>query len=112
MSLASAIMLSYSFHRIAETTGPKISSCAIRILFRTSPKTTGVTKNPLERDGSAGRVPPHRRVAPSFFPISMYERTFSICSLETIAPSWVSSFIGSPTLSPLTLATSFPMKLS
>ena len=60
---------------ITDSTGPKISSCAMRMSLRTSVKIVGVMKWPLASSGSAGRWPSSAGVAPSSMPIWMYSST-------------------------------------
>src|SRR4029453_1995143 len=50
------------------TTGPKISSRAMRMSSFTSANTVGSTKNPRASLGSAGRFPPYARRAPPSSP--------------------------------------------
>ena len=54
---------------ITESTGPKISSCAITELLSTFPNTVGSTYQPRTR--SLGRPPPVARVKPSATPLAM-----------------------------------------
>ena len=56
---------------MTETTGPKISSFAIRMSFDTPSKTVGRRYAPSARAGSSGAPPPTTIVAPSAWPISM-----------------------------------------
>ena len=57
-------------HFMTDTTGPKISSRAIRIFGSTLVKTVGSWKKPWAWVPLLRRLPPHASVAPSFFPIS------------------------------------------
>ena len=54
-----------------ETTGPKISSFAIRMSLETPSKTAGMRYAPLASAGSSGAVPPTTSFAPSSRPMSM-----------------------------------------
>jgi hypothetical protein len=54
-----------------ETTGPKISSFAIRMSFVTPSKTVGMRYAPVASAGSSGASPPTTKDAPSPSPISM-----------------------------------------
>jgi hypothetical protein len=54
-----------------ETTGPKISSRAIRMSFDTPSNTVGMRYAPPASAGSVGASPPTTTVAPSPSPISM-----------------------------------------
>ena len=65
----------YKIVRARSLLGPT-SSLAILISSVTSENTVGWMKNPL----SPTRPPPHCRVAPSFFPISIYPRILSNCA--------------------------------
>ena len=68
---ASRIASSSESNGITDTTGPKISSRAIRISFVTPSKTVGMRKAPSASSGSEGGSPPTTTVAPSPIPISM-----------------------------------------
>jgi hypothetical protein len=61
---------SVSGTRISERTGPKISSCAMRMSAATLSKIAGATKKPRSHPASFTRVPPRTRRAPSLRPIS------------------------------------------
>ncbi len=73
MSFALAIASASSSKGIKQATGPKISSCAMRMRLSTSAKTVGMTKLPFLRSPvSAGAsTPPQSSVAPSAGPSSM-----------------------------------------
>src|SRR5437868_8711736 len=57
-------------------------------------------------------LPPHKILPPSCLASSIYDKIFSICCLETIAPRSVEGSNGSPTLSALTLLTKSVLNLS
>mmetsp|Transcript_27102 Transcript_27102/g.48884 ORF Transcript_27102/g.48884 Transcript_27102/m.48884 type:complete len:247 (-) Transcript_27102:502-1242(-) len=78
--------------RKRHATGPKISSRAMVWSSRTSANTLGATKQPSDPT----RCPPVSSRAPSFFPVSMYPRTLSICWVSTCGP-WSTCPKGSPT---------------
>ncbi len=78
------------------TTGPKISSCAIRMSFRTPANTVGWMKLPSASSGSSGRVPPVTTVAPSARPMSTYSYTRSHWRVLMSAPICVSQRCGRP----------------
>jgi hypothetical protein len=82
---------------MTDRTGPKISSCAIRIRLSTSAKIVGRTYQPWSRP-SGIPVPPTTRRAPSSWPRAMYFSTRSCCRCATIGPTSVSVSLGSPTV--------------
>ena len=96
MSLPIASASSSSVNGMIDSTGPKTSSCAMRIEFFTPLKIVGSTNQPSPHSGALGRFPPSTGVAPSAFAISMYFSTFSSCGLFVMGPTWVSSSIGFP----------------
>src|ERR1700728_5373301 len=73
-----------SCHLKIDSTGPKISSRAMRILGCTSANTVGSIKKPLARPGSDGLPPPWNNRAPSCLPDSIKPRIRSYCDLEMI----------------------------
>ena len=90
---------------IKATTGPNISSWAIRMSWSTSVNMVGSKKCP----GSPGsaRLPPVNRFAPSFFPITVYFSIFSSWDRLMTGPISVSVFSPSPSFRDLVLARSF-----
>ena len=72
MSFPSRTASSSPSNGMTTTTGPKISSCAIRMSLATSANIVGSMKLPAASSGSAGRLPPWTTVAPSALPISTY----------------------------------------
>ncbi|MCC2654969.1 MAG: hypothetical protein K0Q76_77 [Panacagrimonas sp.] len=58
---------SSSSYVMIDSTGPKISSCAIVLLGSTRPKTVGATNQPLS-EGTGASGPPQTSVAPSSMP--------------------------------------------
>ena len=85
---------------MTDTTGPKISSCAMRIVGATSAKIVGSWKKPFAY--CAVGEPRARRtasVAPSCRPISTYCITVSSCPSLTSGPIWVAGSRPSPTRS-------------
>ena len=78
-----------------DSTGPKISSCAIVDLLSTSAKTVGSTNQPWS--SPAGRPPPATRRAPSLRPLAMYPSTRSRCRSATSGPISVAGSSASPT---------------
>ncbi len=83
-SFASRIASSSLSTRMIGTTGPKISSCMIRMSCVTPVSTVGAMKWPLKPGTSTG--PPQRRVAPAAIASSTSSHTSSYCSRETIGP--------------------------
>jgi hypothetical protein len=69
VSLAMRTASASSSAAITESTGPKISSCAMTDLLSTLPNTVGSMYQPRSR--SFGRPPPVARVAPSSMPLAM-----------------------------------------
>src|SRR5690348_16796386 len=76
------------------STGPKISSCAIRLLCATLVNKVGLQKNPLPGIGQELWY----TSAPSFFPMLIYLLIVSNCVFELIAPMSVFLSRGSPTI--------------
>ena len=66
VALARLIRSSLSLNEIAEITGPKISSFAIRMLSCTLANTVGGTKYPFDNAPGVSRAPPASALAPSF----------------------------------------------
>ena len=80
-----------------ERTGPKISSRAMVMSFRTFAKTVGLTKYPLLMpSGRPG--PPVTSSAPSSMPFLMRRCTFSNCASLASGPMVMPSALGSPTV--------------
>ena len=75
------------------STGPKISSRAIRMSGVTPSKTVASKNAPFP--STAARLPPATTFAPSLFPLSTYRSTLSRCFSETSEPSRVLGSIGS-----------------
>ena len=71
VALARRIASASESNGMIETTGPKISSFAIRMSFETPSKTVGMRYAPVASAGSSGADPPTTRFAPSARPISM-----------------------------------------
>ena len=80
------------------STGPKISSWAIRILLSTSENTVGSTYQPFEKSDPDGRPPPSATVAPSSRPLSRYPSIRVRCRSATTGPTSVAGSMGSPTV--------------
>src|ERR1039457_6644344 len=99
MSLAISIAFSSPSHGMIETTGPKISSCAMRILGSTSANTVGATNQPWLYASPSRRCPPHNIFAPSSLPILMYFRSVSIWLELTAGPMSTLSSSPLPTFS-------------
>ena len=92
-----------------DSTGPKISSCAIRMEFFTLVKTVAFTKLPASNPAGLP-MPPVSKVAPSSMPMRIYSCTRSNCFWVTMGPMVVSVSVGMPTLTALSmvaLASSF-----
>src|ERR1035441_769682 len=106
MSLAISIAFSSPSHGMIETTGPKISSCAMRILGSTSANTVGATNQPWLYASPSRRCPPHNIFAPSSLPILMYFRSVSIWLELMAGPMSTLSSRPLPTFSFLACATS------
>jgi hypothetical protein len=87
---------STSSYGITERTGPKISSCAIRMPLSTSAKTVGRTYQP-EDSPSGMPLPPSATRAPSSWPSAMYFSTRSCWRCATRGPISVTGSDGSPT---------------
>ena len=81
---------------MAEMTGPKISSWAMRMSLVTLAKRVGSTYQPVS--WPAGRPPPTTTSAPSSWPCTMYFSTRSRWRSATSGPTSVSISAGSPTL--------------
>jgi hypothetical protein len=75
VSLAIRTASSSSSAGMTDSSGPKISSCAMTERLSTLPKTVGSTYQPRSR--SFGRPPPVARVAPSATPLAKYPSTQS-----------------------------------
>jgi hypothetical protein len=76
------------------STGPKISSCAMRMSLRTPAKMVGSTNHPVPHSGRVARAPPRTAVAPSPCAMSRYCRIFSSCGRFVTGPICVSGSIG------------------
>ena len=81
-------------HGITDTTGPKISSRAMRIPGATSVKIVGSWKKPFACAPDVSRFPPVRSRAPSALPIWMYSITLASCASLIDGP--ISLFGSSP----------------
>jgi len=81
---------------ITDSTGPKISSCAITDLLSTLPNTVGSTYQPRSR--SLGRPPPVASVAPVSTPLAIEPSTRVRCRSAASGPIWLTGSNGSPTL--------------
>src|SRR4029077_2199948 len=90
---------------ITETTGPKISSCAIRIFGEQSPNTVGSWNQPFESTPPSNRFPPVNNFAPSSFPISTYDITVFNCDSLMHGPISDDASSPLPTFRDFTLAT-------
>ena len=91
------------------STGPKISSRAIRMVGSTPAKTVGSMKRPF---GVSRRPPPSRSSAPSARPASTRSRILPNCSSVAIAPTLVAGSSGSPTGTVLARSTTRAMNSS
>ena len=91
-----------------DTTGPKISSAAIRCAGATSVNSVGANQNP--RDGSSHATV--RRTAPSSSPLATSASIRSSCSRELMAPTSVFLSSGSPTRRRPIRSQSFPITVS
>ena len=91
---------------ITDSTGPKISSCAIRKLWATLVKTVGGNQNPRSGSSQAG----WKSSAPSASPLATSSWMRSSWARELIAPMSVFLSSGSPSRSVARRALSFPMR--
>src|SRR5260370_32068213 len=103
--LATSMACSRLLIGITETTGPKISSCAMRIFGEQSPNTVGSWNQPLACALPSRRLPPAISLAPSFFPISTYDITVFNCDSLMHGPIYVEASSPLPTLSDFTRST-------
>ena len=83
------------------STGPKISSWAMRMSLVTSANTVGCTYQPLSKP-SGRPLPPTTTRAPSSWPRAMYFSTRSCWRSATSGPISVVGSSGSPTFMPRT----------
>src|SRR5699024_10500057 len=84
---------------IKETTGPKISSCEIRISIVASVNTVGSKNRPPSYSLPDSSLPPANSFAPSSLPFWIYCLILSIPSCVIIGPTLVSSLTPSPIFS-------------
>src|ERR1700692_3364940 len=87
-----------SLHLKTESTGPKISSRAMRMVGCTSANTVGSIKKPLDSAGSAAGPPPQSRRPPSCLALSMKPKMRSYWVLEMIDPMVVAGSVAPPGL--------------
>ena len=85
-SLAMRSASSSSLKRMIDSTGPKTSSCAMRMSLRTPVKMVGCTNQPCRIRARRRVAPPSTAVAPSLRAMSMYSSTFLNCGGVVTGP--------------------------
>src|SRR5215510_11191946 len=106
MSLVIFTASSSSLNLMTESTGPNTSSWAIRILLSTPVKIVGLTKYLPPPSSLPAGPPPRTQAAPSPLAMSIYDRIFWYCAGVVTGPTWVSSWLGSPSLATFAIAIS------
>ena len=113
-SLSFAIATASSSSRWVSTTstGPKISSRAMRMSLVAPVRIVGATQCPSASSGSVGTSPWKAIVQPSSCPSAMYFSTRAFCLADTSGPRSEAGFIGSPSTNDSARATSRPTNSS